>query len=218
VLVKIFDKIRKLGNKKSAHLRLLKVFRKGTVILAIVLHPVMLFNYALGSLIFQHELLHPFRWIIAGLALCFMLPLSIVWLFTRDIHISNRYQRRYPLWISMLCILGFAVMLHYQSANNYFYWLIIPSVIAIFLVGLISPGYKISMHATGFGLALLPLIILFKNSDLSIRLLLIILLLAIISVLWQRRDSGAHQWNQLFAGLALGLIIMGTYLWLNVYL
>jgi membrane-associated phospholipid phosphatase len=183
-----------------------------------LLHPLFLFNYGVIWLLSGEPGEEKYVWMGLSLLFCFFIPALIVWLIARDIHISRQEKRQKPLLLSLLSFGIFVVLGHlYNHTHIKLGGLTLTVMADIFLVGIISARYKISMHATGFGLFLVALFVFFFTSGKPLWLLIPIIGLILI-VIWQRVSSGAHTWPQIAAGLALGAASMGCFLLLSLYL
>lgn len=127
-----------------------------------------------------------------------------------DVAISNRRQRFIPFGITAVASLcAFFWIRHIGFPYTVAYFLLAASVIAV-IEAIISSWWKISAHAGAFG-AVIPYFYYFAQANLLIinglfTLSVTIMLVGMVG--WSRIYLGRHTPAQVFAGAALGALVI----------
>jgi hypothetical protein len=184
-------------------------------VLAKVLHPVFLLFYT----VFICELL---QFTIASIGLIgvtlgmtVLLPILFIYFYNQgDLYLQERSKRIIPLLFTGLCYLACYIIEKYALDNSGYGLIIISFGIGLILLGIISRWYKISLHAGGYGIEFIFLLLitalynLFGTKNLLLPISLdVIAAILFFFILRQRYISGAHKLGEIISGLLFGLLL-----------
>lgn len=150
---------------------------------------------------------HSLAWGLGAAVVVCGIPLTTVELLVRrgvltDHHVSLRQQRRPVMAGTLLVVLGYLAAALAWDGPREITALLVVTVLAVLLLALVSPWWKISAHAMMMGGTLTMLVTTWGPVGL-------VFVPVALLVCWSRAVLTAHTWAQVGSGFLYGLVLLG---------
>ncbi|MEV1285923.1 hypothetical protein [Micromonospora sp. NPDC049679] len=150
-------------------------------------------------------------WGALAILFCSAIPYAIIWLGVRrgqltDHHIGVREQRRRPMALAVVSVVGGLVVLRLLGAPRPLVAMVAVMLGVVLVVGIVNQGWKLSAHAAVATGSATVLVIVFGAP------LFVAFLLAVL-VAWSRVELRDHTTAQVITGALGGMLVAApTYL------